>query len=387
MKRLFTIVLLLVASVTTIAAYHPSEQAEISVLVCSPGNDMYSQYGHAALRLRDTTQHIDEVFDYGVFYIHNYVDFVKNFLTGKMFYSVESQSFLITHWVYSSEGRGIVEYKLNLTPDEIKNICSYLQWNLRRQNKEYLYNFFDDNCATRLRDIIERFVPRVQWNEPYESDTWKNVVFQYSDKNSWIGMGIQLTLGLPADKTASTRGMMFSPEYFAKSLEYATVDGKKLVSQTTEILPVVAVAQSSVWNNACLIMWIVAIMLIFLSLWEIKTGRRVIWCDVVLFFITGILGCVITYISCFSVHSAVFPNFNLLWLMPTHVLFSVAWLVRPWRNVLKWYFVFTAAMTLLAVLISGIFGQQILATTWSLIAVFIARAAFFLKKDCPTSRK
>ena len=138
MKRLFTIVLLLVASVTTMAAYHPSEQAEISVLVCSPGNDMYSQYGHAALRLRDTTQHIDEVFDYGVFYIHNYVDFVKNFLTGKMFYSVESQSFLITHWVYSSEGRGIVEYKLNLTPDEIKNICSYLQWNLRRQNGRLL---------------------------------------------------------------------------------------------------------------------------------------------------------------------------------------------------------------------------------------------------------
>jgi len=387
MKRLLTILLVLVASVHTMAAYHPSEQAEISVLVCSPGNDMYSQYGHAALRLRDTTQHIDEVFDYGVFYIHNYVDFVKNFLTGKMFYFVESQSFLITHWVYSSEGRGIMEYKLNLTPDEIKNICAYLQWNLRRSNKEYLYNFFDDNCATRLRDIIERFVPRVQWNEPYESETWKNVVFKYSDKNSWIGMGIQLALGLPADEKASTRGMMFSPEYFAKSLESATVDGRKLVSQTKEILPVVAVAQSSVWNNACLIMWIVAIALILLSLWEIKTGKRVIWCDVVLFFITGILGSVITYISCFSVHSAVFPNFNLLWLMPTHLLFAIAWMVRPWRNVLKWYFVFTAAMALLGILISGISGQQILATTWSLIAIFIARAVFFLKKYCPLNRK
>lgn len=380
MKRLLSIIFVLVGACSAMAAYQPSEQAEISILVCSPGNDMYSQYGHAALRLRDTTKQIDEVFDYGVFYIFDYVDFVKNFLTGKMFYSVESQSFLLTHWVYSSEGRGITEYKLNLTQAEKQSICSYLRWNLRATNKAYLYNFFEDNCATRLRDIIERFVPQVQWNEPYENDTWKNVVFQYSDKNSWIGLGIQLALGQPADKMATQRGMMFSPEYFAKSLETAVVGDRKLVSQTREILPVVAKPQSSLKNNACLFMWIAALLLLLLSLWEIKTCKRVICCDVVLFFVTGVLGSVIAYISCFSVHSFVFPNFNLLWMMPSHVLFAVAWLVRPWRNKLKWYFVFTAAMTLLSVVLSWIFGQHILASTWALIVVFVIRAVYFLRK-------
>lgn len=381
MKRILLILCMLASVIDAVAVFQPSESTEISVLVCSPGNDMYSQYGHAAMHVRDTTQRVDEVFDYGVFYIYDYVDFVRNFLTGKMFYSVEAQPFQLTRWIYASEGRGITEYKLNLTLSEKKCFCAYLLWNLRTANKEYLYNFFEDNCATKLRDIIERFVPQVQWNEPYAPDTWKNVVFKYSDKNSWCGLGIQLALGLPADKNATPRGMMFSPEHLAKSLMTATVGDRKLVTQTREVLPVMSVAQHPLWENACLILWIVAVLILLLSLWELKTRKRVIWFDVLLFFVIGVLGTVISYIMCFSVHSLVFPNFNLLWMLPTHVFFAIAWAVRPWREKLKWYFVFTAAMVMVSVVLSFEFGQQIYASTWALLFIFVVRSVYFLRKE------
>ena len=138
MKRIIQILLLLCGSIGVHAQdYTPSESAKISLLTCTPGEAIYSQFGHSALRLQDTVEQIDIVFDYGAFYINDIPRFVWNFLTGKTYYMLDIRSFYQTLWAYRYEGRGIIEQELNLTPEEVKTIGKFLIWNIQPENQEY----------------------------------------------------------------------------------------------------------------------------------------------------------------------------------------------------------------------------------------------------------
>lgn len=379
MKRLYVIVSFCVVLLGNLVAaeYHPSEHAEVSVLICSPSNEVYSRFGHAAIRICDTANRIDEVFDYGVFLITDYVDFAKNFMTGKTYYWVESQSFIITKWVYRYQGRGIREYKLLLTKEEKERVISYLLRNVDLKNREYLYNFFDDNCATRLRDLFEKTIPELQWNGVTKRVSWRDLVTRYVDENTWLGYGIQVAIGAPADKEVSESQLMFLPDYLGQKIATATVGERRLSKETIEVLPVRTMVASSKYDNPMLFLWIIALVFMLQTIRELVTKKRCYWCDILFFVIVGIVGCVISFISFFSIHSLVFPNYNVLWLCPLHLVFALLWIIPVMRGKLSWYFVCSALLSILYVLVSLLAGQAIARPTYPVLLIFIMRAVFY----------
>ena len=133
-----------------------SSRIRISLLTCTPGDELYSIFGHSAIRIIDSNSVTDYVFNYGTF---NFEDdgFYLKFIRGKLLYflSVEnSQDFM---YEYSSMRRGITEQVLNFSAEEKKQIEYALIENLKDENKYYKYDFFLDNCTSRLRDIILKY--------------------------------------------------------------------------------------------------------------------------------------------------------------------------------------------------------------------------------------
>ena len=361
---------------TAFAESKPFENAKLSVLVCSPGEPIYSQYGHAAIRLLDNEQNVDVVFDYGVFTFDDLPKFVWNFLTGNMYYLCWTRSMEQTLWEYEYEGRAINEFPLDLTPDETQRICSFLLWNIRPENQSYLYNFFEDNCATRICTLLEREFPTIKWNENYQPTTWRQLIFQYADGNSWIGYGIHLGLGLPADTIMSTRQMMFVPDYLGKALETATHDGKQLSPQNEQILRASQVSKTAWWDNSALFLWILAVLFAVQTIIELKKDKRCIWCDVVFYTVTGFVGCVIWFISFVSIHSLVFPNCDTIWLTPFHFIFAITLMIPALQNRTKWYYIFAAGMIFVYLAVSVIVGQYIAPSSWPLMLIFISRSVY-----------
>lgn len=394
MKRFLSVFLLLLLFAGRLFAYTPSETTQISVLICSPGEELYSRFGHAAIRLRDTVQNVDGVFDYGTFVAESVPSFVWNFLTGEMYYLLDANGFRSTVWFYERENRSITEYPLLLTSEEKITIGNRLLVNLQPENQAYLYNFFEDNCATRLRDIFSEEIPNLAWNESYKQQTWRQTVIEAIGTTSWVSFGIHLGLGVPADTLASEWQMMYLPAVLGQTCISATrADGTKVCGSpelitrlddshnATSIYNVDSddtLAKSKKgepwWNNSALILWVVALLFAIQTIREIVTKKRCVWCDVTFFFVMGLLGFVIWFLSFFSVHSLVFPNWNALWLNPLHLLFAILYMVPKWRKYTQWYFCVAADMALLSVLISLIVGQFIPPASWPLLLMFVMRA-------------
>ena len=385
-KRIVCFLLVLLSFEGVFAEYTPSESAQISVLVCSPGEPIYSQFGHAAIRVCDTAKDVDVVFDYGVFEIDNVLSFAWNFLTGEMYYLLDARPYHFTKTIYEYEQRGIVEYTLNLTQQEKEQLCKYLLWNLKPQNKSYLYNFFDDNCATRIRDIIENVCGDVEWSME-EQETWRQTLLRYMGESSWEAWGSNLGLGLPADKMMTVWDMMFVPDYLGKCIENGIVtkedaatgklETKNVTASTRILLEGRLSPKLSWWNNASVMLWLAFVLILIVTVFEIKRKKRFVLCDSLIFFVLGLLGCFVWITSFFSVHSLVFPNCNALWLTPLHMIFALVFFIPSWRNITKWYIPFSVAMVVVYVLISGLIGQFIPSPSWAVMAILVLRMISF----------
>ena len=373
MKRIVLFFALLLSFQGVFAKYTPSESARVSVLICSPGLPIYSQFGHAAVRIQDTVAKLDAVFDYGTFDMSDISQFIRNFLSGETYYLLDARPFDITMWAYRYEGRGIQEYVLNLSHDEVQQISNYLLQNLRPENQQYLYNFFYDNCATRIRDILQNQFPDLQWNSTYQSKTWRELIVQYMGTQSWETFGANMALGIGADKLATTNEMMFLPDALADGCLHAKInDTKPLLLEKKCLLEPLPQKATSLWNNATLILWIFATFIFICTAIELFKKKRFFVVDIIFFLLMGLFGCVLWILS-FSIHSFVSPNCNILWLTPLHMIFAVALCIPTLRNKIEWYFLFAALATLVALVLAVIFGQYIPPTSIPLILLFIAR--------------
>ena len=129
-----------------------SEAAEISVLTFGPGQHLNDAFGHSGFRIKDSITKLDVVFNYGV-YDFNTPNFYTKFAQGRLNYKMGvnySQPLLD---FYMNQNRSIEEQTLNLNFQQKSKLYNYLLNNYKPQNREYLYDFFYDNCATKIKDV------------------------------------------------------------------------------------------------------------------------------------------------------------------------------------------------------------------------------------------
>ena len=194
---------------------------------------------------------------------------------------------------------------------------------------------------------------------------------------SWTSFGANMALGVQLDKAATTNQMMFLPDALSESFSTATIDNGKrqLANDKKIILEGREIPSPTFFENAQYTLWFIAIMFLGIFIAEFLKKKRFFWCDVLFFSATGILGCLLWFLSFVSIHSFVFPNCNLLWLTPFHLLFVILSPIPFIRTKTNFYTIFSAAMTIISVIVSLIVGQYIHPAAIPIMVIFILRAA------------
>ena len=324
-------------------AIHLSPSAEISVLTCGPNNEVYAIYGHTAIRVKDPKRMFDVVFNYGVFSF-NAPHFVYRFAKGQTDYMLAAERYNDFYESYKRDGRSIREQVLNLTQDEKQHLLDFLIENAEPQNREYRYNFFFDNCASRVRDVVEKEVDgKVIFPENTgQNESFRKHAAQYQKVLPWTNFGILLTLGSPSDNVASAYQEMFLPDYLEKHFAEAQIktgDETRPLVKDTRIIYDASGPKQSGFNplSPFVVMLVSLIFVVFISIRQLQTNKITYWVDYMLLFITGLAGAAVLWLVTYSEHPAMHSNYNLWWAVPANLPFMFAWMVKKWRPFLKWY--------------------------------------------------
>ena len=167
---------------------------EVSLITVGPGSDLYSKFGHSAIRLNDPDQNLDIAYNYGTFDF-NTPNFYPKFVRGKLDYilSVDPTKPLLRY--YFRTGREVIEQKLLLSPSEVQYLADFLAENYKPENRTYQYDFFYDNCATRIRDVLEDTRPSLQLEEHSSSKkVYRDLLIEKLQGDPLILLGINLIL-------------------------------------------------------------------------------------------------------------------------------------------------------------------------------------------------
>lgn len=306
------------------------DSIRISLLTCASGEEIYSLFGHTAIRYENYTRGIDAVFNYGIFNF-NAPNFIFRFALGKTDYQLGATDYERFAAEYDYLGRDVWQQELNLTTGEKEKLIALLGENYRPENRVYRYNFFYDNCATRPRDLIEKSIDGTlqyadDMNGTDTGTSFRDLLHKYSEGHPWSRFGMDLCMGSQADRIINRRLMMFVPfyvqEYFGKA---------RIVDKEGQARPLVANEEKIVITEsdgaeqpsegftpmqAALLLFILTTAA---TIYGIRRKKTLWGIDLVLFFAAGMAGCVLAFLALFSEHPAVSPNFLLFVFHPFHL--------------------------------------------------------------------
>ena len=324
MNSLFGVILLLFSFVQS-PLPTLSPQATVSVITCGPGNEeAFTAYGHTALRIKDPQYGFDRVYNYGTFDF-NTPNFYGKFATGRLNYmlSVTAYDRFIAEYLY--EERWIKEQVLDLEAYKKQEVFAFLENNYLPENKFYRYDFFYDNCATRVIDaLIEIYGDGLKIDSTsYEDITFREMIDRYQEPFPWADFGVDLALGSVIDTKMDFMDFRFLPDYVFSILENATYNGEPVVLQTKDLGYQKDNFHSQAWFSPALMVILFLALAIFFSIRDLKRKKTTKGFDIILFTITGLLGVLVLWLWFGTAHSATAKNYNLLWANPFHLIGAI----------------------------------------------------------------
>lgn len=311
-KRILTLLLVSLAGLALHAA--EADSVRVSLITCSPGDEVYSLYGHTAIRCRNLAGGDDIAFNYGVFSFRQ-PHFVWRFVLGKCDYMVVPVQWDDFLEEYRERGSSVTEQTLNLSQEEARKVFACLVYNCRPENRQYRYNFLFNNCTTKVRDVIEYCVDgRVVYPDTLPHYTYRQMLHQYAARHLWAMEGDDMLLGSGVDTILTARAAMFAPEYLMRYAGGAVIrqennDSRPLVASTEVILPgrkasrVAPLPLEPLPAVSCLLLLCLAILVL-----ERLSNRMFYVWDVVLLLFQGLVGLLLVFMSLFSQHPGVGSN-------------------------------------------------------------------------------
>lgn len=344
-----------------------SPQAEISVITCGPGyNELYATFGHSAFRVHDISNRIDKVYNYGTFNFDT-PNFYLKFVQGKLLYDLSVYPFGAFLQGYHREKRWVKGQVLDLEPNEVQKIYDFLENNAKPENRSYKYDFFYDNCSTKLYDVLETNLgDKIKFDNNFDEHkyTHRDLIYQYTTYLPWSSFGIDLALGSVIDRKATAKEYMFLPDYvftaFAKIKIEENGQVKPIVKRTEEIL---LNQEDQIQNQSIftpfLVFSILTLIVILLTIKDFKNNKRNKTLDFILFFITGIVGIIVLLLWFATDHAATANNFNILWAFAPNLVF--AFIINKNRAI-SYYYIITLLALLDIMVLLWIFKFQVFAT-------------------------
>ena len=318
------------------------DSVEVSLLTCSPHEEIYSLYGHTALRYHDLRSGDDYAFNWGVFDF-NKPFFVLRFVFGLTDYLLEPTPFKLFCEYYKYWGSSVTEQVLDLTPEEKWKVQQALADNLKEENRTYRYNYFYDNCSTRPRDIIERCIDgKIEYEAREDfSPSYREMVHQSTRNHPWAKFGNDMLLGIKADRATTREQQEFLPEHLMYDFDHAQIYAngvyRPLVKERRmSVMPGVQVIEPDFpLSPTAVFCLLLAISLIIFTL-EWRRHKTYKYWDALLMLVQGLAGCML-FIMIFSQHPTTSINLQILLLNPLPLFFIPAILRRKktrWWNIL-----------------------------------------------------
>jgi len=355
--KYISILLVLVLFLYSTQAQEKPSALRISLITCTPGAELYSVFGHNALRIVDSAAGTDIAYNFGTFNFDD-PDFYTKFVRGKLMYFLSQENFNDFLYAYQYFKRGVSEQVLNLTDAEKKAIQKALFENLAEENRYYKYDFFYDNCSTRLRDIIFKTKTVNAFDPP--SFTAKGLTFRdhlhtYLNraKMEWTRLGIDLIIGTEADQEMSISNSMFLPEFLKQGTSVTLIDGQKLASEEIVLIPDQQPTPQSlpIWQTPRLLFSLIALFCIIPFAQKLAFFNSIqSILEKIIFISTGLLGCFLVFLWVGTDHQSMSNNLNLIWAFPLNLL--LAFKLKQIPTWLKYYSKIYAVAVLVLALFS-----------------------------------
>ncbi len=382
MKKLFF--LLLINFSVFSQNFKLSPQAEISLLTISPGKELYSTFGHSAIRIKDNQSGLDKNYNYGTFDF-NAPNFYLKFLRGKLPYLISAHDFYLEmeYWAYR-ENRRVVEQKLNLSQNQKQRIFDFLEHNLLPENKEYAYKFFTDNCSTRLRDVFQSACgDSLIFDVGLHADsTYRQWIDKYAKDNNklWADFGMDLAIGIPSDQVTGWSNAMYIPNNLADALRHAKIRNQKgitdfVISETglNEIIKTKVISEFS----PILAFSILFIIVLLVTIFQYKKTNSSLLFDKLFFTILGLAGWILFFLWFFTDHGVTTLNLNLVWAFP--LLFPLFLLKNKMPKVFKFFLLLYGTMNMVLLIFFKFLPQEINPAIIPVLLIILLRITFILK--------
>lgn len=304
---------------------------QVSLITCGTGDEIYEVFGHTAIRIVDSVAGTDVVYNYGTFdgYTEN---FELKFMQGKLLYYVSCYPYSIFQQEYAAYHRSVEEQVLNISGASKMSIDSYLKNNAQGENKYYKYDFFFDNCATRIRDVF-RYALGVKFKygkviPEGKKITYRQIINRYFYRTHGERVGVNLLLGSRIDKVMTDMDIMFLPDYLRDGLAGATLKGKPVAGKAQLVLD--GSEHKEAGFNWVLALTVGLFILTALGLFapNMQALGRIM--SGFILFITGLLGVLMLVMWLGTDHQGCQNNFNVLWALPTNVF--IAFVVKRNKN-------------------------------------------------------
>ncbi len=331
------------------------DSVDISLLTCGPGQEVWSYYGHTALRIEDKVHGTDLAINWGMFSFQQDF-FILRFVFGLTDYQIGV--FPMQHFIaeYTYEGRWVKQQRLALTRDEKWKILTAIDENNQEANRTYRYNFFYDNCTTRARNMIIQHLAyhTTDFKNVDAHSTYREEIHRWNENHRWARFGNDLLLGYQSDLPINKEEWEFLPENLYNDFEVEarkdTVEQGKLVNVYPTKTPYIKLVDSTFYIVAPqaevtttesitprMVSVILAILIVLITACEVAKKKNFWWMDTLLLIVTGLPGLILLAMV-FSQHPTVQVNFQMLILNPLNLLFVYKVSKRMRKGGMHWYY-------------------------------------------------
>ena len=322
MKRIFLICLIISFVSFTRVLSQSSNDTIAYLITCGPGIDTYSNYGHSALRIAIPGKHTDIIYNWGVFE-YNTKNFAWKFAKGRLDYMLDTEITKGFLQSYFFEQRYVYSQRFNIDSKEVRKLTELINENLRPENIKYRYDFFYDDCSTRIRDLLEKSIGDKLKYPPVEIgkvETFREMVARYQNPFPWLKFGVDLIMGSTSDKKAHFRDQMFLPIDMRNGLS------KTLVRRSDKMIPLLQnpeilidfknpqIKQNIFLSPPFVFTVLIIVILILAGLTKNRKIIRIM--DIIIYAVFSILSILMIFFNFFTDHQQMKWNLNIIWLNP-----------------------------------------------------------------------
>lgn len=381
MKKIFLLFIAIALSLQSFAIITLSPNSRVSILTCGSGDELYSIFGHTGIRVHDPENGMDLVFNYGTFDFND-EQFYTKFVRGKLDYFLSASSYQDFIGSYMQEDRSVTEQVLNISYEQRQAVLEFLYWNFKEENKYYKYDFFKDNCTTKIRDILSTVLKQnIVWDENANPEklTYRKMLDPNIVSMPWIKAGFYLGLGSVCDVYPNHFEKMFLPDKLYNGIAKAELlNGKistPLVKETVNVYTSTKGSLKAALDIPQLLAVFLFLATVGLSLWQYLKRKEILIIDKALWYLVSIISVLLFFLWFATDHPSTKMNYNLLWASPLCIVLLLT------CNSEKFQKVYRVSLALLMiscslVMISSVLKFQSFHILWAMIApVIIMRAS------------